>query len=283
MTRMLPINGIYYAFFPRSKRLVSIIQMPDAFRAIHHRGHLFQLIISIRTALGQQPHPAYRLTVRVGTYIFKISQPPLVDKAFHTPRLEQHLEQVRERFAAQPARRSRQSQEKSLRPLFPQYTVSLRQGMMRLVHNHNRRAKRKTIYTSAQRLYARHPDVLRQQRLPATGNHPVAYSETRQGFRNLLYQFYPVRHDQHPVRSILANHGGHQECLSRPRRHLHHHAPAPTPPFFIQAVLHLPLIAAQFRITSIYLLHILLYAIAVLYDKSKHNTNTTAIGALCPI
>ena len=81
MTRMLPINGIYYAFFPRSKRLVSIIQMPDAFRAIHHRGHLFQLIIAIRTALGQQPHPAYRLTVRVGTYIFKISQPSLVDKA----------------------------------------------------------------------------------------------------------------------------------------------------------------------------------------------------------
>lgn len=257
--------------------------MTDAFRTIHHRSHLFQLVIAIRTTLGQQPHPAYRLTVRVGTYIFKISQPPLVDKAFHTPRLEQYFEQVRERFAAQPARRSRQSQEKSLRPLFPQYAVSLRQGMMSLVHNHNRRAKRKTIYTSVQRLYARHPDILRRQRLPSTGNHPVAYSETRQGFRNLLYQFYPVRHDQHPVRSILADHGSHQVRLPGPCRHLYHHAPDPAPPFFIQAVLHFPLIAAQFRITRIYLLHILLYAIAVPYDKSKHNMNTTTIGALCPI
>ncbi len=182
-------------FFPRSKRLVSIIQMPDAFRAIHHRGHLFQLIISIRTALDN--NPTRRTALLFGSaliYSKSASHPSSIKRSI--PTLEQHLEQVR--VKGSPLNR----QGVAVVPRKePPATFPTIYGKSSPRHDAPRpqpqqKGKRKTIYTSAQRLYARHPDV--------SANNAFRHRQSPRGVLRNETRFpksalNSIRcHDQHP-------------------------------------------------------------------------------------
>ena len=272
MPCMLPVDRIHDALLSVGELPVRPVQVLHRLRHVHHRCQLRRLVVAVGAALPQRPHPPHRLAVRTGRHVLKVAQPALVYELLYAPRLQQRIKQIRERRIVQPARRGRLSEEPGLRPLVPQYPVGPGKRMVGLVYDDKGKVnseqfasalrsisvpspfeRGEKLFSPCQCLYACHLHLFRLVNLPAADNQSMLYAEAVQCPRYLLDQLPPMRHDKNScgskfftIHSSLfpPDGSGHQVCLSRACRHLHHHAPLPFPSL-IQPVQHLLLIVSQ--------------------------------------
>ena len=233
MLRMPNVNRIDDALLIPRITQHRVAEPPDTRPHVQPFAHLPQREVAIGPTSLQRPHHPPVLVVRPHRHIVVERQTALGDKAIVRPRLQQHLEEVRESPTRQSAGRGRQSQH--LRPgtSLHHRLVRLRHGMVGLIDHQQARPLRQFPFVPRQPLDGKDP-------------YPVAHEILLlQRPDDLFHQFPAVHHDPHRplvLRQPRA-HTRHQHArLSRTRRHLHHHGPVRPkglthPPFHIKLII----------------------------------------------
>ena len=219
MLRMPNVNRIDDALLLPCITQHRIAEPPDTRPHVQPLAHLPQREVAIGPTSLQRPHHPPILVVRPHRHIVVERQAALGDKAIVRPRLQQHLEEVRESPTRQSAGCGRQSQH--LRPGTGLHhrLVRLRHGMVGLINHQQARPLRQFPFVAREPLDTIYPYPMVQ----------IARKfSSLQRPDDLFHQFPAVHHDPHRplVLRQPRTHTRHQQArLSRTRRHLRHHGP----------------------------------------------------------